>query len=136
MNTKHNLNINHNKMTIKKKKVTAMGMTRAHGCNKLTVQEKGQLQKEAIKKYCIENNIDLLKIINYDTNDFVRKDEWLDDLIKLIEIQKSKIDMIVFNSWDRVSRTHWGPKFKLFCNYCKSKNIKLCETMSNQVHFF
>ena len=118
-------------MTIKKKKVTAMGMTRAHSSNKVTVQEKAQPQKEAIKKYCIENNIDLLKIISYDTNDFVRKDEWLDDLIKLIEIQKSKIDMIVFNSWDRVTRTYWGPKFKLFLNYCNSKNIKLCETMSN-----
>jgi|GEM_PF-5568465 hypothetical protein len=118
-------------MTIKKKKVTAMGMTRAHSSNKVTVQKKAQPQKEAIKRYCIENNIDLLKIISYDTNDFVRKDEWLGDLIKLIEIQKSKIDMIVFNSWDRISRTDSGHEFKLFLNYCNSKNIKMCQTISN-----
>ncbi len=118
-------------MIVKKKNANALGMTRAHSCNKVTLQEKAQPQKEAIKKYCIDNNIDLLKIINYDTNDFVRKDEWLEDLIKVIETQKLKIDMILFNSWDRITRSSCGTKFKLFQNYCKSKNIELCQTMSN-----
>lgn len=113
------------------KTTTAMGMTRAHNCKNFTVQEKAQPQKEAIKKYCVDNNIDLLKIINYDTNDFVRKDEWLDDLIKHIETQKSKIDMIIFYSLDRITRTDCGPKFRLFLNYCKSKNIELYQTLSN-----
>jgi DNA invertase Pin-like site-specific DNA recombinase len=113
------------------KTATAMGMTRAHNCKKITVQEKAQTQKEAIKKYCIDKNIDLLKIINYNTNDFAQKDEWLDDLIKNIEKQKAKIDMIIFYSWDRITRTDCGPKFRHFLDYCKSKNIELHQTLSN-----
>ena len=126
-----NFNFHLRKITPMTKTVNAIGMTRAHNCNKVTVQEKAQPQKASIKKYCLENNIDLLKIINCDTNDFVRKDEWLIDLIKHIEEQKSKIDMIIFYSWDRITRTDCGSIFHQFLNYCNSKNIKLYQTLRN-----
>jgi DNA invertase Pin-like site-specific DNA recombinase len=115
----------------KTKKLTALGFTRAHNCEKFTAKEKAIPQRKAIKDYCVDHKIDLIKIIAYDTNDFLQQDDWLDDLTKEIETKEYKIDMLVFYSWDRITRNDCSDKFRVFLNYCKSKNIDLCQSISN-----
>lgn len=113
------------------KKLTALGFTRAHNCEKYKAKEKAMPQTKAIKKYCVDRKIDLIEIIAYDTNDFLHQDDWLSDLTKQIETKELKIDMLVFKSWDRISRNDCCYKFRIFLNYCKSKNIELRQSISN-----
>lgn len=118
-------------MTLKKSTATAIGVTRAHNSSNLTVLEKTCHQQQAIEKYCSDFRVDLIKIINYDTNNFVEKDQWLDDLINELETKELKIDLIIFYSWDRITRNYYGPRFMNFLNYCKFKNIELQHTLGN-----